>query len=357
MTGDGLTENRPSALDSGTGPSAEVSTTGLHLLVALPALNEEKTVGQVIQRVPRKIPGVRVVDVLVVDDGSDDRTVEEAEQAGARVIRHSATRGVGGAFQSAVAYGLDQGADLIVSLDADGQFDAADIPALIAPVVAGEADFATASRFKDPALTPRMTRSKLWGNRFMSRLISRLTGQKFYDVSCGMRCYHRRAALQLYLLARFTYTQEVFLNLASRQVQMVEVPIRVRGEREFGRSRVAPSLWQYAFRTSAIIVRSYRDYWPLHFFGSIALGLFVVAIGLGTFFLHHYARTGQFRPHTWAAVGAGASFGLAVLMFHVGLIGDMLNRHRIYLEELLYRQREGHRPSRGVQEGAAERWR
>ena len=353
MTGDGLTENRPSALDSGAGPGAKVSTAGLHLLVALPALNEEKTVGQVIQRVPRKIPGVRVVNVLVVDDGSDDRTVAEAERAGAVVIRHSATRGVGGAFQSAVAYGLDQGADLIVSLDADGQFDAADIPALIAPVVAGQADFATASRFKDPALTPRMTWSKLWGNRFMSRLISRLTGQKFYDVSCGMRCYHRRAALQLYLLARFTYTQEVFLNLASRQVRMVEVPIRVRGEREFGKSRVAHSLWRYAFRASVIIVRSYRDYWPLHFFGSIALALLVAAIGLGTFFLIHYARAGQFRPHTWAAVSAGACLGLAVMMLHIGLIGDMLNRHRIYLEELLYRQREGPRPPREKLGGSA----
>lgn len=356
MTGDAATGSRPSARDSSSHPGARAPA-GLYLLVALLALNEEKTVRQVIQRVPREIPGVGVVEVLVVDDGSADRTAEEAERAGARVIRHLTTRGVGGAFQSAVAYGLDQGADLIVSLDADGQFDSADIPTLIAPVVAGEAEFATASRFKDQALTPRMPWIKLWGNRFMSRLISRLTAQRFHDVSCGMRCYHRRAALQLYLLARFTYTQEVFLNLASRQVRMVEVPIRVRGEREFGRSRVAPSLWQYAFRASIIIVRSYRDYWPLHFFGSIALGLLAAAAGLGAFFLAHYARTGQFRPHTWAAVGAGASFGLAVLMMHMGLIGDMLNRHRIYLEELLYRQREGPRPPREKTGGRAERWR
>jgi len=346
------TEDRPHRADVSSSHDAG-ATRGLYLLVTLPALNEENTVSQVVKGVPREIRGVATVEVLVVDDGSVDRTAEEAERAGAHVIRHSTTRGVGAAFQSAVSYGLDRGADLIVSIDADGQFDAADIPKLIAPVVAGQADFATASRFKDPALIPEMPRIRLWGNRFMSRLISRLTAQKFYDVSCGMRCYHRRAALQLYLLAPFTYTQEVFLNLAFRQVRMVEVPIRVRGEREFGRSRVAPSLWQYAFRTSAIIVRSYRDYWPLHFFGSIAVGLFVVAIALGTFFLHHYARAGQFRPHTWAAVGAGASFGLGVLMFHVGLIGDMLNRHRIYLEELLYRQREG-RP-REDREGAAER--
>jgi glycosyltransferase involved in cell wall biosynthesis len=313
---------------------------GLYLLVAIPALNEEKTVAEVIRGVPRDIPGVSVVEVLVVDDGSADRTAEEAERAGARVIRHPTIRGVGGAFHSALTYCLERGADLIVSLDADGQFNPADIPALIAPVVAGQADFTTASRFKDPALTPPMPPSRLWGNRMMSRIISNLTGQQFYDVSCGMRCYGRTAALQLYLLARFTYTQEVFLNLAFREVRIIEVPIRVRGVREFGDSRVAGSLWRYGFRTAAIIVRSYRDYWPLHFFGVIALALLGCAALLGSIFLIHYARTGQFQPQTWAGIGAGACVGLAALMLHIGLIGDMLNRHRIYLEELLYRQRE-----------------
>jgi glycosyltransferase involved in cell wall biosynthesis len=313
---------------------------GLYLLVTVPALNEEKTVGQVIRGVPRKIPGIDVVEVLLVDDGSEDRTAVEGEQAGARVIRHPTVRGVGGAFHTALTYGLDQGADLIVSLDADGQFDPADIPALIAPVVSGQAEFTTASRFVDPTLTPEMPVTRLWGNLLMSRIISNLTGQRFHDVSCGMRCYSRRAALQLYLLARFTYTQEVFLNLAFRQVRIVEVPIRVRGVREFGRSRVAGSLWRYAFRTAAIIVRSYRDYWPLYFFGMISLALLACATALGGFFLFHYAQTGRFRPHTWAGVAAGACVMLSALTIHLGLIGDMLNRHRIYLEELLYRQRD-----------------
>ena len=126
----------------------------------------------------------------------------------------------------------------------------------------------------------------------MSRLISYLTRQRFYDVSCGMRCYGRRAALQLYLLARFTYTQEVFLNLAFREVRIMEVPIRVRGEREFGQSRVAGSLLRYGLRTAAIIVRSYRDYWPLHFFGVLALALLGCAAALGAFFVVHYVQTG-----------------------------------------------------------------
>jgi len=312
---------------------------GLYLLVTIPALDEAQTVGDVIRSIPREIPGIRSIEILVVDDGSSDATAERSTAAGAQVIRHPAPRGVGAAFHSALEYGIGQRADLIVSIDADGQFDPADIPALIAPVIASEADFVTASRFKDPALVPPMPRLKLWGNRMMSRLISRLVNQRFYDVSCGMRCYSRRAALQLHLLGRFTYTQEVFLNLAFKQLRIAEVPIRVRGTRAIGESRVANSLWRYGFRTAQIIFRCYRDFHPLRFFGSIALVMLLAAFGLGTFFFIHYLLTGAFSPHLWAGFAAGALLGSALLMLHMGMIGDMLNRHRIYLEELLYRQR------------------
>lgn len=311
----------------------------VRLLVCLPALNEEHTVGQVIRGIPSHIPGIRSIDILVVDDGSTDRTGERATDAGAVVLRHAAPRGVGAAFHSALLYGIEHGADLIVSIDADGQFNPADIPALIAPVIAGEADFTTASRFKDPALIPPMPEIKVWGNRMMSRLVSRLIGETFSDVSCGMRCYSRQAALQLYVQAQFTYTQEVFLNLAFKHLRIVEVPIRVRGEREFGKSRVASNLWQYGFRTANIIFRVYRDYFPLRFFGGIAFGLVLIAQGLGIFLFIHYLQTHALSPHKWAGFGAAAFLVLSLMMVHLGMVGDMLNRQRIYLEELLYRQR------------------
>ena len=265
---------------------------GKRLLVTLPALNEERTVGEVIAKIPKGIPGVK-------------------------------------------------------SIDSDGQFDPKDIPKLIEPVIAGKADFATASRFLEPEMTPEMPWLKRWGNRMMSRLISRLIGQRFYDVSCGMRCYSRRAALQLHPLARFTYTQEVFLNLGFKHMRIVEVPISVRGVREYGKSRVASNLLKYAVQTSRIIFHCYRDFYPLRFFGSLALVLFIGSVGLATFFLIHYLRVGTFRPHTWAGVSAGVLLGFAIAMLHMGLIGDMLNRHRVYLEELLYRQRRGDGSRRG----------
>jgi glycosyltransferase involved in cell wall biosynthesis len=322
-----------------SGGDAEPSR-GISLLVVIPALDEEKTVGAVIRGIPRDLPGVARVEVLVVDDGSGDRTGAEAEAAGARVIRHESPRGVGAAFGTGLRYAIDARADLIVSIDADGQFDPRDIPALVEPVRSGRADFASASRFKDPALIPQMPFAKRWGNGVVSGLVSRLTGQTFHDVSCGMRCYNRRAAMSLNPIGRFTYTQEVFLNLAFKQLRIAEVPLSVRGEREFGRSRVASNLWRYALNTSGIIFRCYRDYRPMLFFGSIAGVLAVAGVGLLAFLGIHYLNTGVFSPHKWAGFSGAASLVLASLVFFIGLIGDMLNRHRIYLEELLYRERE-----------------
>ena len=327
--------------------SSELRADGLlRLIVVIPALNEERTIERVVSAVPRNIPGVGQVDILVVDDGSTDRTADLARRAGAEVVHHPTPRGVGAAFQTALNEAIEHGADLIVNIDADGQFDPGDIPRLVAPITSGDADFVTASRFKDPALVPEMPAIKVWGNRMMARLISSLTGRRFFDVSCGMRCYSRRAALSLNLMGRFTYTQEVFLNLAFKHFRLAEVPIRVRGVREFGKSRVAGNLLRYATRTSRIIFRCYRDYHPMRFFGFLGTLLLIGAIGCGGFLAAHYLTTGRLSPHKWAGFVAAALGLLSVLMFFAGMIGDMLNRHRIYLEELLFRQRlTAHRES------------
>jgi glycosyltransferase involved in cell wall biosynthesis len=316
---------------------------GRYLVVMMPALNEEATVGDVIRGVPREIDGVRRVDVVVIDDGSTDRTVDEARQAGAYVISHPNSQGVGAAFQTGLAAAMEMRADLVVNIDADGQFDPGTIPTLIRPVVADEADFATASRFADPQLIPEMSRIKRWGNYMMSRLISRLIRQRFHDVSCGMRCYNRRAAMSINAIGTFTYTQETFLNLAFKNLRMTEVPLPVRGRREHGASRVAGNLFRYGWNTLDIIFRCYRDYKPMRFFGRLAAALIVPGIALEAFLVVHYLRAGTFTPHKWAGFSGLGLCALGLVLLLMGILGDMLKRHRIYLEEVLYHVRSQRR--------------
>ena len=133
----------------------------MKLVVQLPALNEEQTVAEVIRRIPRKIPGVDEIIVIVVDDGSTDRTGDLARKEGAILVRHDQPRGVGAAFRSGVQKAAELGADIIVTIDADGQFDPEDIPRLTDPLVQGEVDFVTASRFLEKEFIPDMPAIKI----------------------------------------------------------------------------------------------------------------------------------------------------------------------------------------------------
>ncbi|MFQ5653712.1 MAG: glycosyltransferase family 2 protein [Planctomycetota bacterium] len=323
------------------------------LVVILPALNEECSIAGVIGRIPRRIPGVDLCQVVVIDDGSTDRTGEIARGLGAAVVRHPRPSGVGAAFQSGLNAAIELGADLIVSIDADGQLPPEEIPRLLGPLLRGEADFVTATRFQDPQRLPRMPRIKVWGNRQVSRLISTLTGSDFSDVSCGMRAYSRRAALSLSLVGTFTYTHEVFLNLASKRMNIAEVRIDVRGTREFGDSRVAQNLIRYGFHTARIIFACYRDYHSLRLFGSVALLLSVAGGLLLGFLTMHFLSSGSFSPHKWAGLTGGALLAAALGSLVLGILGDMINRQRIYLEELLYHARAQWSPRRDPREGVA----
>ena len=309
---------------------------GATLLVMMPALNEEASIGAVLDRVPRQIPGVRAIDLLVIDDGSTDRTVEIATAHGARVLSHGRNLGVGTALQTGLSEAIRRGVDLLVNIDSDGQFAPEDIAKIVVPVLEGKADFVTASRFLDPALIPDMPWVKKFGNWGMARIISQLCGQRFEDVSCGFRAYGREAILHLTLLGKFTYTQESFLVLTAKGLRLLELPMRVRGVREHGQSRIASNLFRYAARTSSIIFSFVRDYSPGSLFNPVAALFLACSLGLGAFFLWHRLTAGQFSPHIWAGFVAAFLFGLATMTFGLGQIALMVARLRSVQERQLY---------------------
>lgn len=310
------------------------------LVIQLPALDESATLGSMLDRLPRELPGIDVIRVVVVDDGSTDDTSDIARVKGAYVVRHERRRGVGAAFRSGLRKSIEMGADIVVTIDADGQFNPDDIETLIQPILHDDADFVSASRFKDPALMPEMPTAKAWGNRVIARWLSRMTGQTFYDVSCGFRAYSRKAFLRLDPQGDFTYTHEVFLALAFAGLRIQEVPVAVRGVREHGTSRVAGNLFKYGWNAASIILSTYRDYRPLAFFGSIASVLFGAGALLIAALCAHWLRTGALFPYRAIGFIGGALCGAGLLVYLVGLVAAMMARLRSGVETALYRSGE-----------------
>ena len=315
----------------------------MKLVVTIPAQNEEKTIAQVVQGVPRRIPGIAEVEVIVVNDGSQDRTAELAESAGATVVTVQGRPGLGRIFRIGMERALRRGADIIVNIDGDGQFDPNDITQLIQPILLDEADFVTCSRFARAEFRPVMPKVKYYGNKVVTRMINWVCGgTQFTDVSCGFRAFNREAACRLTLFGRYTYTQECFIDLFSKGMRIVEVPLRVRGVREHGKSRVAGSVLKYATNSLPIIVRAMRDIQPLKFFGGIALTLFLPGLLCGLFVAGWYFYTGLFEnryrtsPYTSLITISGITITLSFVMGVLALLADMMGRHRRISEEMLY---------------------
>lgn len=303
-------------------------------MVGLPAFNEAVTIADVVGRVPRSFVGVADVQVLVVDDGSTDGTAELASGAGAIVVRHPVNLGVGCAFQSLVKTAVRMRADLLVTIDADGQFNPADIGALIQPILQGEAQVCTASRFADRSLVPEMPWVKKWGNHRVAGLVSRMTGQRFHDVSCGFRAYAREALLQLTVRHSFTYTHETFLDLAAKRVAIREIPLPVRGTREHGSSKVARSVLKYGWRTATIMLRTYRDQRPLALCVMLAIPCFLAGIALLGWSYGHLMAQGTWLK--WAAFAGGGAHALGLALLFFGFMADIATRLRQNQEEILY---------------------
>jgi len=309
----------------------------LKLVVQIPAYNEEKTITKVIKEIPKRILGISDVKVLVIDDGSKDRTVEMAQDAGAdHILQHKINRGLGKSFRDGIEKSLSLDADIIVNIDGDGQFNSKDVPRLIQPILDNQADMVTVSRFLDPKLTKNMPWIKKWGNRRFTSLISKITGQKFTDTQCGFRAYSKEAALRLNLKGKFTYTQEVFIDLAEKGMRINEIPSEVTYHQK-RQSIISGNLKRYGFKSLAIIARATRDTKPLTFFGMPAVITFVLGFlgGLVSFFywLFEHVTT---PVRTLLSISTFMMIFGASLMI-MALIADMLITLKQNQEEILYR--------------------
>lgn len=311
------------------------------LIVAIPAYNEGKNIKNVIMAIPREFSGISSVLILVIDDGSVDDTSAIAKDLGVVVMRHEKNYGLGKTFRDAVQKSLEYGADYMVNIDGDGQFDPRDIHKLLIPVIEGRADFVSASRFCRKGSYPQMSRMKIMGNIFLAKVISSLIRKDVKDVSCGFRAYNREALLRINLFGNFTYTQETFLDLGMKGLRICEVETSVRYFSD-RKSSISGNLIRYAWRTFKIIFRATRDYRPLKIFGGMGIGFFLFGTIFNIFLLLCFVKTGSFTPYKFLGF-FGAFFNiLGIIIFFLGLIADMLYRMRMIGEETLYILKKKH---------------
>lgn len=310
----------------------------MKLVVLIPAFNEEEKIGEVIKKIPKSIFGISTI-VLVVDDGSKDETKKVAEKSGAVVVSHLVNGGVGMAFQTGLQKALELGADYLVNIDADGQYTPKDIEKIFKPIVAGEAEFVTANRFKDELGNKRipenMPKDKYYGNLLMSKLISFLAGQKFEDVSSGFRAYSKKAMLLLELTGKFTYTQESFIDLASKGVLIKSVSVSIKYFKD-RKSKVANNLIKYGFRTLKIIIKTFRDYKPLLFFIYLSLLPLLISLLSGIFLFVWFMSTGSFTPYKIVGFLFIYFSAITLILWVLGFLADMFTRIRLLQEKILF---------------------
>ena len=310
----------------------------MKLVIQIPAWNEEEHLAATIAALPRTVDGFDEVEVLVVDDGSDDATAEVAREAGARVVRLPVHRGLAVAFAAGLESGLETGADVVVNTDADGQYDPRDIPALVAPILAGQAQMVIGDRQVETIR--RFSTTKKLLQKLGSWVVRRLSRTEVEDATSGFRAISRGAALKLHVFTRFTYTLETILQAGEAGLKVVSVPVRTRAE-EARPSRLFRSNTGYVLRSLESIARIVVLYNPLRIF--LRVGAVPVLLGLVLLarFLVFYLSGHSPGGHVQSLIVAVILIVVGVQVWVVGVVADLIAVNRRLLEEAVERQREG----------------
>lgn len=306
--------------------------------------NEESTIAELLDRMPKSIKGVNEIVRVVVDDGSTDKTVEVAKKHGALVFQNGSQKRLAYSFQVAADKVLGMGADLMVNIDGDLQFMPEEIPDLVAPIINGEADFVAADRFTDKVTgktrrPQNMPPAKYYGNLLGRMVVGKLSKMKFADVTCGFRAYNRAALMNINLNSNYTYTQESFQILALKKMRIKQLPVTIKyypGRK----SRVVISLVQYILSSAVNIVRAFRDNAPLSFFGGLGTLTLVLGAILGSLPVYHLIRYDSITPYKYLGFIALFLVVLGVVLWLFGLLADIFTRVLNNQEKIIYMLKE-----------------
>lgn len=310
----------------------------IKLIVQIPAYNETEHISKVIKEIPRHIDGVDSVEVLVIDDGSSDNTIEEAKKAGADyIVQNIKNCGLAYSFQKGLASCLALGATIIVNTDADFQYNQKEIPKLIKPILDKQADIVSGNRQVNSL--NHMTFAKKYGNIIGSRVVRMSAGYKLIDASSGFRAYSKEAAMKLFVTSTHTYTHETLIQASRKNLKVIEVPVEFR-KRQDNQSRLISSVFGHIKKSMSTIARSTLMYNSLKAFSYLGfLLIFIGFIPIGRwFYLSYFTAT---DGNHLQSILIGAILILAGAMsILLGFISDIIAINRKYLEEILFKLRK-----------------
>ena len=304
------------------------------LLIQIPCYNEEQALPRTLADLPRQVAGFDSVEWLVVDDGSTDRTAEVARQAGAdHVVSLPRNQGLARAFQVGLEACLRVGADVIVNTDADNQYDATCIPALVAPIVAGRAQIVIGER---PIMgVEHFSLVKKFLQRLGSAAVRIASKTRIPDAPSGFRAMHAEAALSLCVFSSYTYTLETIIQAGRKNMAIASVPVAVNGPTR--PSRLVRSMPSYVRRSLLTIMRIFILYKPLRFFLYLGTLFALPGLVIGLRFLLLYLQ-GDGQGHVQSLILAGVLVLTAVVIYAAGILADLVAANRALLEEMRTRQ-------------------
>lgn len=318
----------------------------MKLVVQIPCLNEEESLPAALRVIPRQIEGIDAVEVLVIDDGSKDRTREVALAHGAdHVLRFTRHKGLASAFMAGLDASLKLGADIIVNTDADNQYPAEDIPRLIGPILRGEADMTIGDRQVSELAHFSWMKQRL--QVLGSFVVRKVSGTDVPDTTSGFRAFSREAALRINIVSEFTYTLESIIQAGKKRLAIAHLPIEARQTRP---SRLFASTFEYVKRSVATILRIYAMYEPFKVFMILGGLLFSAGALLGLRYAFYWWQ-GDIRGHLQSAILSVLLLILGFQTLQWGLMADLIASNRKLIEDVLYRVRKAELSGEGKPRG------
>lgn len=308
----------------------------MKVFIQVPCLNEESTLPQVFEHMPKSLPGVDEVEWLIIDDGSTDSTVEVAKKLGVKhFVYHRRNMGLARSFRDGVDYALAHGADIVVNTDGDNQYPQDRIKDLVKPIIDGKAEIVIGDR--QTAKIAHFSGFKKVMQRFGSWVVNKAAGTDLPDAASGFRAYSRKSLYRLNIVTQFSYCMETIIQAGNKRLSIVSVPIETN--KKTRESRLFKNIWQHMFKSGQAILRSYIMFKPHAIF--VTLGVLFLVIG-GVPFIRFliFVVNGEGDGHLQSLIFGSAMLVGSLLSFALLVIADLQKTNRILLEDQLERVKE-----------------